>query len=102
MLPLAIEVYHFFVNRSKTPNKKPPDRSHPDKNPPTISPLGQMPSENKSPVNKPPRQMPSRTNKETIAKYVVDTNLFRLGSTNPKKYIYIQHLDWFTPIGQLS
>ena len=32
-------------------------------------------------------------NEETIAKYAIDTKLFRLGSTNPKKNI--QPLDCF-------
>ena len=46
----------FFSNRSKAPDEKPP---------------GQKP-----PYNKLPR---------IIAKYAVDANLFRQGSTNPKK-----------------
>ena len=37
---------------------------------------------------------------ETIAKYVVDANLFQLESTHPKKNI--QHLDVFATLGQLS
>ena len=59
-----------------------------------------MPPENEQPVKIPPGQMPLRTNEETIAKYAVDVVLFRLGSTNPKKYI--QHLDVFAPLGQFS
>ena len=47
-------------NRSKAPDKKPPVQKPPDNNPPRII-------------------------EEIIAKYAVDANLFRLGSTNPKK-----------------
>ena len=47
-------------NRSKAPEK-----NHP----------GQKPSDNK----------PPRVIEEIIARYAVDANLFRLGSTNPKK-----------------
>ena len=32
---------------------------------------------------------------EIIAKYAVDANLFRLGSTNPKKKIQPQFFFWF-------
>ena len=52
-------------NRSKDPDKKTP---------------GQKPPGHKLPDNKPPRII-----EEIIAKYAVDTKLFRLGSTNPKK-----------------
>ena len=38
--------------------------------------------------------MPPRTNEETIAKYAVDANLFRLGSTNPKKNIQAVDAFW--------
>ena len=50
----------FFGNRSKTPDKKSPRPKHPD--------------------NKTPRII-----EKIIVKYAVDANLFRLGSTNPKK-----------------
>ena len=52
-------------NRSKDPGNKPPR---------------QKPPRQKSPDNKPPRMF-----EEIIAKFAVDTNLFRLESTNPKK-----------------
>ena len=47
----------------------------PDKQPHGQKPLGQKP-----PDNKPPRII-----EEVIAKYAVDTNLFRLWSISPKK-----------------
>ena len=48
-------------NQSKAPDKKKPGQKPP----------GQKPADNKPPW--------------IIAKYAVDANLFRLGSTNPKK-----------------
>ena len=65
-------IYWTFDNRSKAPDKKPPGQK-----PPAKKPSGQKP-----PDNKPPRII-----EEIIAKYAVDANLFRLGSTNPKKKI---------------
>ena len=59
-------------NRSKAPDKKPPGQK-----PPWQNPLN----------NKPPWII-----EQIIAKYAVDDNLFRLGSTNPKK---IQPLVFF-------
>ena len=44
--------------------------------------LGQKPPGQKSSDNK-----PARIIEEIIAKYAIDTTLFRLGSTNPKKKI---------------
>ena len=38
---------------------------------------------------KPPDKKPPRIIEEIIAKYAVEANLFRLGSTNPKKKIQI-------------
>ena len=45
---------------------------------------GQKPRQ-KAPGQKPLDNKPSRIIEEIIAKYAVDANLFRLGSTNPKK-----------------
>ena len=61
---VLMHMYH-MVTGQKPPTKTPQEKSHPDKSPPD---------------NKPPRII-----EEIIAKYVVDSNLFRLGSTNPKK-----------------
>ena len=36
-------------------------------------------------------------NEETIAKYAVDANLFRLGSTNPKKNMQPLNVFWWEP-----
>ena len=49
-----------FGNRSKAPDKKLPGHKPPDNKPPSII-------------------------EKIIARYAVDANLFRLGSTNPKK-----------------
>ena len=58
-------------NRSRAPDKKPLGQKHPE--------------------NKPPRII-----EEIIAKYAVDANLFRLGSTKPKKKIqYLVLLGFF-------
>ena len=40
----------------------------------------------KPPGQKPPDNKPPRIIEKIIAKYAVDANLFRLGSTNPKKF----------------
>ena len=45
---------------------------------------GQKPPRQKPPGQKPPNNKPPRNNEEIIAKYTVDANLFRLGSTIPK------------------
>ena len=39
----------------------------------------------KPPRQKPPDNKPRKIIQETIAKYAVDANIFRLGSTSPKK-----------------
>ena len=36
-----------------------------------------------------------QNNEETIAKYAIDANLFRVGSTNPKKNSQIQDALWW-------
>ena len=44
-------------------------------------------SRQEPPGQKPPDNKPPSIIEEIIAKYAVDANLFRLGSTNPKKKI---------------
>ena len=46
---------------------------------------GQKPPGQKPPAQKPPDNNPPRIIEEIIAKYAVDNNLFRQGSTNPIK-----------------
>ena len=65
MLDQEVAAMWQIGNLSKYPDKKSP---------------GQKPPGQKSPDNKPPRII-----EEIIANYAVDANLFRLGSTNPKK-----------------
>ena len=48
---------------------------------------GQKPPGRKPRGQKPPDNKPPRIIEEIIAKYAIDANLFRLGSTNPKKKI---------------
>ena len=50
--------------------------------------LGKFHQENSTYGNFHVRKIPPMDTEETIAKYAVDANLFRLGSTNPKKKIH--------------
>ena len=70
MFIAKLRTHQIYGNRSKAPDKKPP---------------GQKPPKKMIPDKKPPDNKPPRNIEEIIAKYAVDANLFRLGSTNHKK-----------------